>query len=296
MDNATARSALEQTFARVAVARSRENAITELVALGDTVDAAVVGVREHIDVGVLATLTRLRVLGSVGAGTDHLDLEALADRGVQVITTPGVNAVSVAEHALMMILALAKRAFPAHAAVLTGEDRAGMPDRPIEVRGQRVGVLGAGATAGALIPLVQALGAEVMVWTRRPDRHPELTTTSLDEIFHECGIVSIHLPLTAETYGLVDARLLRLLPPDALVVNVARKEIVDPDGLRMVVAERPDLRFAVDDFGLAADGTVVLVGNQGLWSPHTAGVTVQALAAMQDAAVLGVVRAVTGQR
>ncbi len=235
------------------------------------------------------------MLGSSAAGTDHLDLVALADHGVRVITTPGVNAVSVAEHALMMILALAKRALPAHAAVVAGQDRAGMIDPPIEVRGRRAGVLGAGATARALIPLLRALGMDVTVWTRHPDRHPDLPTAGLEEIFGGCSIVSVHLPLTPQTRGLVDAPLLHRLPPGTLVVNVARKEIIDSDGLRAIVAERPDLRFAVDDFGLADDGTVAIVGDCGLWSPHVAGITVEASAAMDDVVVRGVVQAVTSR-
>ncbi|MGH4015724.1 MAG: NAD(P)-dependent oxidoreductase [Pseudonocardiaceae bacterium] len=294
IDNSDARAALERSFSTVVVATARERAVSELTALGDAVDAAVVGVKERIDAEVLVALPRLRAVGSVGAGTDHLDLVALADRGVQVVTTPGVNAVSVAEHALMMILALAKRALSAHAAVVAGEDRAGMLDPPVEVRGRRVGVLGAGATARALIPLLRALGMHTVVWTRRPERHPDLPTAGLEEIFGGCDIVTVHLPLTPQTRGLVDARLLRMLPPGALVVNVARKEIFDSDGLRAVVTERPDLRFAVDDFELADDGTVAAVGHRGLWSPHMAGVTVEALAAMQQLAVRGVVQAVSG--
>jgi D-3-phosphoglycerate dehydrogenase len=294
IDDPDARTALERTFATVVVATTRERAVTELTALGGAVDAAIVGVRERIDAGALAALPRLRVVGSLGAGTDHLDMVALADRGVRVITAPGVNAVSVAEHALMMILALAKRALPAHAAVVAGQDRAGMIEPPVEVRGRRIGVLGAGATARALIPLLRALGMEVMVWTAHPDRHPDLPAAGLEEIFGGCGIISIHLPLTPQTRGLVAAQLLRLLPTGALVVNVARKEIIDPDGLRAVVAERPDLRFAVDDFGLADDGTVAVVGDRGLWSPHVAGVTVEAVATMQDVVIRGVVQAVCG--
>jgi phosphoglycerate dehydrogenase-like enzyme len=292
IDDPDARIALERTFSTVVVATTRTHALTELTALGESVHAAIIGVRERIDAGVLDAVPQLRVLGSIAAGTDHLDLVALADRGVQVITAAGVNAVSVAEHALTMVLALAKRVLPAHAAVVDGQDRASMRDAPIELRGRRVGVLGAGSTARALIPLLRALGMETVVWTRRPDRHPDLRTATLEEIFGGCDIVSVHLPLTPQTRGLVGTQLLRLLPLGALMVNVARKEIVDLDGLRTVVAERPDLWFAVDDFGLAHDGMVAAVGDRGLWSPHVAGVTVEASAAMQDVVICGVVQAV----
>jgi phosphoglycerate dehydrogenase-like enzyme len=169
-----------------------------------------------------------------------------------------------------------------------------MIDPPIEIRGRRAGVLGAGATARALVPLLRALGMDVTVWTRHPDQHPDLPTAGLEEIFGGCGIVSVHLPLTPHTRGLVDAPLLRLLPPGALVVNVARKEIIDLDGLRAIAAERPDVWFAVDDFGLADDGTVAIVGDRGLWSPHVAGITVEAATAMYDVVVRGVAHALSG--
>ncbi|MCP3759534.1 D-isomer specific 2-hydroxyacid dehydrogenase family protein [Streptomyces sp. TBY4] len=291
MANPRAAALLERHFGEVRVATSRERALAELVAMGDKVVAAIVGVKERIDADLLASLPSLKVLGSLGAGTDHLDLAALEDCGVRVVTTPGVNAVSVAEHALMMILGLAKRVLPSHAAVLSGRDRAGLSEAPVEVRGRTVGVLGAGATARALLPLLHALGTHVSVWTRRPDQHQDLPTVGLRKLFEESQVVSIHLPLTPQTRGLVDADLLGLLPEGALVVNTARKEIVDLDALRSLSLSRPDLHFAVDDFDLLADGTVEAGGSRTLWSPHIAGVSVEALRAMQETAVLGVVEA-----
>ncbi|MFJ8230668.1 NAD(P)-dependent oxidoreductase [Streptomyces sp. NPDC094448] len=276
---------LRDAFAEVRVASRRDRAITELTALGPGVSAAVVGVKERISAGVLDALPGLRVLGSVGTGTDHLDLTALRERGVRVVTTPGANAVSVAEHTMMMVLALAKRTLPGHQAALTGEDRAGMPEPPVELRGRRAGVLGAGATARALLPLLRAFGMEPLVWTRTPGDHPDLPTAPLEEVFRRSDVLSIHLPLAEGTRGLVGPRLLGLLPPGALVVNTARKEIFDLAALPDTVAARPDLRFAVDDFGLAADGTATALGGSALLSPHTAGVTAESLAAMQESAV-----------
>jgi hypothetical protein len=100
---------------------------------------------------------------------------------------------------------------------------------------------------------------DVTVWTRHPDQHPDLPTAGLEELFSGCGIVS-----------------------------------VDSDGLRVIAAERPDWWFAVDDFELADDGTVAIVGDRGLWSPHVAGITVEASTAMDDVVVRGVVQAVSG--
>lgn len=284
-------SELSRTFSAVHVASLRAHAIKELTTLGSAVSAAIVGVKERISVDVLDALPRLRVLGSVGTGTDHLDVPALRERGIQLVTTPGVNAVSVAEHAMMMILSLAKRTLSGHSAVLSGRDRAGMDEAPVEVRGRRVGVLGAGETARALLPMLHAFGVETTTWTRNPVKHSDLPTIALRELFQRSDIISLHLPLTESTRGLVDAELLSLLPTGALVVNTARKEIIDLAALPSLVSKRPDLRFAIDDFGLAADGTATMLGDSALLSPHTAGVTVEALRAMQDTAVRETIRA-----
>jgi phosphoglycerate dehydrogenase-like enzyme len=278
-------------FEAVRVASTRERATDELMALGSEVTAAVVGVKERIDARVLDALPNLRAVGSVGTGTDHLDLSALHDRGIHVVTTPGVNAVSVAEHAMMMILALAKRALDCHTAVLSGRDRAGLSERPVELRGRRVGVLGAGATARALLPMLRAFGMKTAVWTRTPERHPDLPVTDLAELFSRSDIVSVHLPLTDRTRGLVDARLMSLLPDGAIVVNTARKEVLDLAALPGLAVTRPDLRLGVDDFGLAADGTAAALGRSALFSPHTAGITVESLSAMQKLVVRETLRA-----
>lgn len=294
-NNQQAFSALSRAFSTVHVASRREHAMKELTALGDVIAAAIVGVKERISVDVLDALPSLRVLGSVGSGTDHMDVAALKDRGVQVVTTPGTNAVSVAEHAMMMILSLAKRTLSGHSAVLNGQDRAGMREPPIEVRGRRVGVLGAGATARALLPMLHAFDVETTVWTRSPEKHVDLPTIELRELFRHSDIISLHLPLTESTRGLVDAELLSLLPTGALVINTARKEILDLAALPSLVSKRPDLRFAIDDFGLADDGTASNLGDSALLSPHTAGVTVEALRAMQDAVVQETIRAATAR-
>jgi phosphoglycerate dehydrogenase-like enzyme len=292
-DNQRAFGQLCRSFPTVHVASRRELAMTELAALGDEITAAIIGVKERINIDALEALPNLRVVGSVGTGTDHLDMAALRERGVRVVTTPGVNAVSVAEHAMMMILSLAKRTLSGHSAVMEGRDRGGMPEPPIEVRGRRVGILGAGATARALLPMLRAFGTDAAVWTRSPEKHADLPLIGLSDLFRRSDIISVHLPLTESTRGLVNATLLELLPEGALLVNTARKEIIDLTALPSLISTRPDLRFAVDDFGLAADGTASLLGDAALMSPHSAGVTVEALRAMQDLAVRETIRAVT---
>ncbi|WP_169792552.1 NAD(P)-dependent oxidoreductase [Actinoplanes rectilineatus] len=295
LENEAAAEKLHQAFDRVVVASERSVAVSELVDLGSSVDAAVVGVKERIDASVLDKLPNLRAIGSVSAGTDHIDVPAVQSRGVKLVTSGNANSQSVAEHALAMILCIVKRLREGHAASLSGADRAGMVNAPHEFRGMNVGILGAGATAQALLRLLQPFGVNVLVWTRNPASHPEILeygaeNSGLDKIFGTCNVVSIHLPLTDETRHMVDGRLLNKLPKNACVVNVARKDIFDLGQLTESMVDRPDLSLAVDDFGLAGEDFVSRLDDRFLVTPHVAGVTVEAERAMQNIVVDGVIR------
>jgi phosphoglycerate dehydrogenase-like enzyme len=295
MDNQRAMARLGSVFHEIVFARERARAMAELAALGPSVEAVIVGMMDPIREGDLATLTNLRVVGSTATGTDHLAMDALEARGVEVVTADGVNAYAVAEHTLMMVLVLLKRALEAHESVTSGRDRAGMPAWPRDLRGRRAGILGAGRTAMAVVRLLRAFDCPVLVWTRRPDRHPEIVElgaepASLDRIFEASEIVTMHLPLTDETRGLVTGGLVRRLPAGAMIVNVARGEVVDWPSVAPALAQRRDVLLGADGLGLAERGIPEAVGGRSILSPHVAGVTDGALRAMQDHVVDGVVR------
>lgn len=279
--------ALDNTFDNVVVTKDRNNALEEMISTSPPVTAALIGVREHIGEDLLAKLPSLKVLGSVSAGADHLDLDALGRREIKVILAEGVNSVSVAEHALTMLLAQCKRLVAGHTAVIEGKDRSGLPSLPRELRRQKVGILGAGNTAIALLKLLRSFDVIPRVWTRNPDQHGEVldlggSFATLDEILSTCTALSVHLALTEETVGLLNRERLLNLPPNAIVVNVARRDIFDTACLAEVASLRPDLMFAIDDFKLAADGVVQALGSNALFSPHVAGVTEESLKALQD--------------
>src|SRR6266508_6037400 len=206
MDNRLALAKMGAVFEALVFAKERARSIAELAALGPAVDAVIVGILDPIHEPDLRTLSNLRVVGSIATGTDHLAMDALRSRGVDVVTADGVNSYAVGEHTLMMILALLKRAFEAHEAVTTGRDRAGLPGWPRDLRGRRLGVLGAGRTAMATAQLLRPFGCPVSVWTRSPDRHPEIAelgaeVVDLERLFETSDIDTMHLPLTTETRG-----------------------------------------------------------------------------------------------
>lgn len=174
---------------------------------------------------------RLRVVAKHGVGVDNLDLAALTAAGVRVMNTPGANAGAVAEHALMLMLALA-RDLPA----LQQAARSGRRPAPVVgLEGKRLLIVGFGASGQRLAHLARACGAKVLVSS------PRLTGPRTDDGFEitpdlhtalpKVDVISLHCPLNDATRGLIGGRELALLPQGAFVINCARGGIIDESAL-----------------------------------------------------------------
>ena len=164
---------------------------------------------------VIAAASRLRLIQQPAAGTERIDRDAATARGIPICNAPGTNHVAVAEAALYLLLALARRAPLAQRAF--AERRIGVP-LGIELSGRTLGIIGMGRAGTALAERARALGMTVIGLGRDTDRL---------RFFSACDAVSIHCPLTAETRGLVDAAAFSALRPGALVVNLARGGVID---------------------------------------------------------------------
>ncbi|HEX6446870.1 MAG TPA: NAD(P)-dependent oxidoreductase, partial [Streptosporangiales bacterium] len=195
-----------------------------------------------------------------------------------VVTAPlGANAVSVAEHTLGLALALARRTVPLDRDTRAGEWRR-TPGR--ELSGRTWGLLGFGATARAVGRLARALSMTVLAhdpYVPETDvASAGVTPASLDEVVAGADVLSVHLPATAETRGLLGAELLARMKPDAVLVNVGRGDVVDEDALAdALVAGR--LGGAALDVRAAeppSPGRLETLDNVVL-SPHVAGITTE---------------------
>src|SRR5215211_7432615 len=201
---------------------------------GDLRDAEVLlHILRPVTEEVLWGAPRLRLVQKIGVGVDTIDLEAAQRRGVAVANMPGTNTQAVAEAALMLMLA-ALRNLPG----LDWECRVGNGWSPEgearerlnalgELCGRTVGLVGAGAVASRLVDPLRALGARVIY----ADRHerPDLGTErrDLDDLLEASDVVSLHLPLTPETEGLIDRAALARMKPGAILVNTARGGLVE---------------------------------------------------------------------
>ena len=181
----------------------------------------------------LRRLPRLALIATCSIGVDNIDLAVARELGILVCNQPGRTAPIVAEHALALLMAVAKRA-----AFFTASMRDGRWERmdTVYLNGKTLGVIGAGDIGGAVAGLGRALGMEVVAWTPHPsaERAERLGVRflELDDLLATADAVSIHVKLTDQTRGLIGARELARMRPGALLVNTARGPVVDAAALK----------------------------------------------------------------
>lgn len=181
-----------------------------------------------IDQGVLARAPHLRLIQQPAVGVDAIDLAAARARGIPVANAPGTNADSVAQAALLLMLALARRwrgAAQAFAAGVIGEPLG------LELTGRTLGLVGHGQSARRLAAAAEALGMRVRALDSRA------TDEDRRALWADSDVISLHCPLTPRTRGLVDEAAFAAMKPGALLINVARGPIIDRSALEAALRQ-----------------------------------------------------------
>jgi D-3-phosphoglycerate dehydrogenase len=193
----------------------------------------------------------LRVVGRAGVGVDNIDLGACTERGVAVCNAPAGNTVAAAELTLALMLAMVRRIPAAEASVRAGE-WARSRFRGAELRGRTLGLIGAGRIGGAVAHRCRSFGMRVLAYDpyltdgRAEELHAERAT--LDAVIEGADVLSLHVPLTDDTRGLIDADALGRMKTGAYLVNVARGGVVDEESLAGALASGQLAGAAVDVF------------------------------------------------
>jgi glyoxylate reductase len=207
---------------------------------------ALVVVAQAVDDRLLDLLPSLRIVANYGVGYDGVDVEACARRGVAVTNTPGVLDAATADLAFGLLLAARRRIVEGDRYVRDGRwgtDWAEAVLLAAEVSGATLGIVGLGRIGSAVARRARAFDMRVLYTRRSPD--PE--SVALDDLLAEADVVSLHVPLTEETHGLIDARRLALMRDGACLVNTARGAIVDEEALVRELASGR-LRAGLDVF------------------------------------------------
>ena len=197
---------------------------------GDVV--AVLTVPERpVDEELISRLPALRVIGTASAGYDHVDLEAAARRGIAVVSVPDYCIAEMADHTLALVYALLRGVVVLDRLVSAGEWDAKGAGALGTMDEQRVGIVGLGRVGRAVAARLVALGAEVWAHDIAPEPGSGVPLVELGELLAECDVVTMHVPLTPETRGLIGKSQLASMRRGALLINTARGALVDLDAV-----------------------------------------------------------------
>lgn len=201
-------------------------------------DATALIVRsDKVDAEVLKASPNLKIVVRAGAGYDNVDLEAATAQGVVVMNTPGQNSNAVAELAVGMLLFAVRNQF---------DGTSGS-----ELKGKTIGLMAFGAVAQCLARIAEGFGMKVKGYspTGNPQKIAEAGYEVCDTpqaLFSTCDIVSLHIPSTPQTRQSIGYDLISVMKPKAILVNTARKDIIDEEGLLKAMAEKEGLRYVSD--------------------------------------------------
>ncbi|MGA2271552.1 MAG: phosphoglycerate dehydrogenase [Bryobacteraceae bacterium] len=227
---------------------------------------------------VFAACPPLRLLSVWGTGTDHVDLAAAARHGVTVTNTPGISAISVAEHALALLLGVARRIPQVDAATRRGEWPRG---QSLELDGKTCGVIGMGAIGRRFARIAAGIGMRVIAWTMHPQPQPGVEFVELDHLYRASDVVSIHLRLSPATESFIGPRQFALMKPTAILINTARGAIVDQAALIDALTAGRIAGAGLDVFEVEPlpPGHPLTSLSNVVITPHCAGITPEALEA-----------------
>lgn len=209
---------------------------SELVAAVADAEALIIR-SDKVTAEVIAAAPKLKIVVRAGAGYDNVDLEAATKAGVVVMNTPGQNSNAVAELAIAMMIFMCRNQFT--------------PATGTEIEGRTIGIQAFGNVGRLVGAKAKALGMNVKAID------PFLTAeqiatggaepvTDLKELYAGCDFVSVHIPATPQTIGSIGYELITSMPKGAVLVNTARKEVIDEAGLEKALEERPDLKYVTD--------------------------------------------------
>jgi D-3-phosphoglycerate dehydrogenase len=231
----------------------------------------------QVNAALLEKAPLLKVVARAGVGLDNVDAEACKKRGVKVVNTPGASTNSVAELALAMMFAIARKVPKADESMknktwikkeLTGT----------EIMDKTLGIVGLGRIGSSLAIKAQALGMRVLYYDPKHDGAAAGKKVSLEEIFLSSDYISLHVPLVPETRGLINAAVIAKMKKNAVIVNTARGGLVDEEALYLALKEKKIKGAALDVYPQEPyNGKLCELDNVVL-TPHIGGSTKEAQA------------------
>ena len=272
-----------------------------LAAAMNQAEVLVPTITDRIDADLIAKAgPQLKLIANFGNGTDNIDVAAAMKRGITVTNTPGVLTEDMADFTLAMLVAVSRRLVEGARIIPQGQWQGWSPGWMLgrRIHGKRLGIIGMGRIGLAVARRARAFGLQVHYHNRRPapkrieDEVQATYWDSLDRMLARMDIVSIHCPHTPATFHLLSARRLKLMKEDAFLINTARGEIVDTDGLIDSLEQGKLAGAGLDVFEHepAVNPRLVALANSGkvLLLPHMSSSTVESRNEMGEKVIINI--------
>ena len=243
--------------------------------------ALIVRNKTQVDRALIDAAPKLQAVGRLGVGLDNIDTAACAERGITVYPATGANAVSVAEYVITSALVLTRGCFFATPEMAAGGFPRAALSQGHEIAGRTLGIVGLGSIGQTVARLARPLGLNVIACDAQlPSGHEAWALaeqTTFDALVARADIVTLHVPLTAQTRGLFDAARLAAMKPGAILINTARGGVVDEAALADAVRSGHLGGAALDVFEsepITKEAGALFAGlSNVILSPHVSGVT-----------------------
>ena len=258
----------------------------EIAAILPEYDALVVRSQVKVDAELIAAGTRLLVIGRAGVGVDNVDLEAATRAGITVVNAPTGNTIAAAEHTLALLYGLARRTAAADASMRRGEWKRSQ-FTGVELRGKTLGIVGLGKIGQAIAVRARAMemaviGADPFV-TAEQAANLGVELVPFDDLVARADVITVHVPMTRTTRGLINAAAIARMKPGVMLLNVARGGILDEADVAQALRDGRIAGAAIDVFEKEPPlGSPLLDAPNTLLTPHLGASTAEAQVAVAE--------------
>ncbi len=241
---------------------------------------------------VIAKAGKLKVISRTGVGVDNVDVKAATAKGVLVLNTPEANSISVAEHTLALIVAVSKQLVMYDSELRAGNFKIRRTNKSKDIDGKTLGLIGCGRIGRFTAEKCKAaFNMQIIGYDPYIKELPGITLyEDIEEIFKRADYISLHIPLTEETRGLVGEKLLSLMKPSACIINTARGGIIDEMALAQALKEERIAGAALDvlESEPPKEDNPLLPLKNVILTPHSAALTKECSARVAHEAALGI--------
>ncbi len=274
----------------------------ELIILLQEYDILIIGVKTIVTKDILEHVSSPKIIATLSIGLDHIDSDVRESNLVHVINIKDANTISVAEHIFSLILGLNKRVYESNNLVLQQKgNKKNLHERPEDISNKKLGLIGAGNITKEIIKIAKTFNMQMSCYTRNSDNHKDLLEygvvfKSLDEILKESDIINVSIPLTDETKYLISKDKIELMKPTATFINTSRVDIVDTIAL-IEKADKYNTFYVGLDIDLDEHKELLAqYRNNVIITPHTAGVSKQAIERMDFELANNIVNCLNGEK